>query len=339
MKVAGRNEQTQPRSTRTALVLVAVLILFATVVLNSFRLPANAQEDTRAIVTISVESTQPGELIVSWEPPAETPHDYRISWAKVGEEFLTWTDSRGNAFPTSPPYTITDLDEGVSYKVILRARYGGTSGAWTEPVEAVVAAESTPTLQSHIRLNQRTRLLPPKLPHIRHTATPTETATLTTTATQENSRPISVGSFQPGVLTVTWSAPPETPHDYRISWARVGEDFLTWTDSTGNAFPTSPPYTITDLDEGVSYKVILRARYGGTSGAWTEPVSQPNLLPQLQSHIRLNQRTRLLPRNCHTYASTRGHTYASTRGHGYSHRNCHANYYGNAGKQPSRGCY
>ena len=205
MKVAGRNEQTKPRSTRTALVLVAVLILFATVVLNSFRLPANAQEDTRAIVTISVESTQPGELIVSWEPPAETPHDYRISWAKVGEEFLTWTDSRGNAFPTSPPYTITDLDEGVSYKVILRARYGGTSGAWTEPVEAVVAAESTPTATvthtplpedtatptvtlptrghgyshpatlrlrtrllprppPHIRLNQRTRLLPPKLP-------------------------------------------------------------------------------------------------------------------------------------------------------------------------------
>ena len=279
MKVTGRNEQTKPRSTRTALVLVAVLILFSTVVLNSFRLPANAQEDTRAIVTISVESTQPGELIVSWEPPAETPHDYRISWAKVGEEFLTWTDSTGNAFPTSPPYTITDLDEGVSYKVILRARYGGTSGAWTEPVEAVVAAASTPTATVTHTPQPEDTATPTETathtPQPEDTATPTETATLTTTATQENSRAvvaISVGSFQPGVLTVTWSAPPETPHDYRISWARVGEDFLTWTDSTGNAFPTSPPYTITDLDEGVSYKVILRARYGGTSGAWTEPV-------------------------------------------------------------------
>ena len=87
MKVTGRNEQTQPRSTRTALVLVAVLILFATVVLNSYRLPANAQEDTRAIVTIRVESTQPGELSVSWEPPTDQPHDYRISWARVGEDF------------------------------------------------------------------------------------------------------------------------------------------------------------------------------------------------------------------------------------------------------------
>ena len=259
MKVTGRNEQTKPRSTRTALVLVAVLILFSTVVLNSFRLPANAQEDTRAIVTISVESTQPGELIVSWEPPAETPHDYRISWAKVGEEFLTWTDSTGNAFPTSPPYTITDLDEGVSYKVILRARYGGTSGAWTEPVEAVVAAESTPTATVTHTPQPEDTATPTETathtPQPEDTATPTETATLTTTATQENSRAvvaISVGSFQPGVLTVTWSAPPETPHDYRISWARVGEDFLTWTDSTGNAFPTSPPYTITDLDEGVT---------------------------------------------------------------------------------------
>ena len=237
MKVTGRNEQTKPRSTRTALVLVAVLILFSTVVLNSFRLPANAQEDTRAIVTISVESTQPGELIVSWEPPAETPHDYRISWAKVGEEFLTWTDSTGNAFPTSPPYTITDLDEGVSYKVILRARYGGTSGAWTEPVEAVVAAESTPT------------------------------------------------------ATVTHTPQPEDPLTKLL------------------------------LPHGYSHRNCHT--YASTRG-----------------HGYSHQ-------NCHTYASTRGHgyshrnchTYASTRGHGYSHRNCHANYYGNAGKQPSRGCY
>ena len=348
MKVTGRNEQTKPRSTRTALVLVAVLILFSIVVLNSFRLPANAQEDTRAIVTISVESTQPGELIVSWEPPAETPHDYRISWAKVGEEFLTWTDSTGNAFPTSPPYTITDLDEGVSYKVILRARYGGTSGAWTEPVEAVVAAESTPTATvTHTPLPEDTATptatathtpQPEDPPTPTETAThtpqpedpptPTETATLTTTATQENSRAvvaIGVGSFQPGVLTVTWSAPPETPHDYRISWARVGEDFLTWTDSTGNAFPTSPPYTITDLDEGVSYKVILRARYGGTSGPWTEPVEAvvaseptPTSTPTPTVAAQAQEEIQDIYRNADTHSGGSG-----ARGNpgGYAYRN------------------
>ena len=295
MKVTGRNEQTQPRSTRTALVLVAVLILFATVVLNSYRLPANAQEDTRAIVTIRVESTQPGELSVSWDPPTDQPHDYRISWARVGEDFLTWTDSLGNAFPTSPSYTITDLDEGVSYKVILRARYGGTSGPWTEPTEYVVAAAPAPTATAtHTPLPEDTATPTATATHTpqpedtatptataTHTPqpedppTPTETATLTTTATPENSRAvvaISVGSFQPEALTVTWSAPNETPNDYRISWARVGEDFLTWTDNLGNAFPTSPSYTITGLDQGVRYKVKLRARYGGTSGPWTEPV-------------------------------------------------------------------
>ena len=164
MKATGRNEQTKPRSTRTALVLVAVLILFATVVLNSYRLPAYAQEDTRAIVTISIESDQPGELSVSWDPPTDSPHDYRISWARVGEEFLTWTDIRGNAFPTSPSYTITDLDEGVRYKVILRARYGGTSGPWTEPVEADVAAASNPTATA-THTPQPVHILHPTCPH------------------------------------------------------------------------------------------------------------------------------------------------------------------------------
>ena len=132
------------------------------------------------------------------------------------------------------------MDEGVSYKVILRARYGGTSGAWTEPVEAVVAAESTPTATvTHTPQPEDTATPTETVTHTpqpedtatptetathtpqpEDTATPTETATLSTTATQENSRAvvaISVGSFQPGVLTVTWSAPPETPHDYRIS--------------------------------------------------------------------------------------------------------------------------
>ena len=66
----------------------------------------NAQEDARVIGSVRIESTQPGELVVSWDPPASTPGDYRLSWARVGENFLTWTDSRGNAFPTSPSYTI-----------------------------------------------------------------------------------------------------------------------------------------------------------------------------------------------------------------------------------------
>ena len=132
---------------------------------------------------------------------------------------------------------------------------------WTEPVEAVVAAASTPTAT------------------VTHTPQPEDTATPT--------------------KTVTHTPQPED-----------------------TATPTSYSHTYAST-RGHGYSHGYSHTYASTRGHG-------------YSH-----------RNCHTYASTRGHgyshrnchTYASTRGHGYSHRNCHANYYGNAGKQPSRGCY
>ena len=101
--------------------------------------------NNRAIAAVTLAINQPGELQASWDVPSETPHDYRISWAKVGESFPSWRDDHGNAYPTSPSYTITGLDEGVRYKVKVRARYNGSAGDWTEPFEVVVAiATNTP---------------------------------------------------------------------------------------------------------------------------------------------------------------------------------------------------
>ena len=75
-----------------------------------------------------------------WEAPTETPADYRIAWAKAGEPYLTWTDLSGNAFPTSPSQTVTDLEEGEQYKVKVRARYGDTNpGDWSGEVTITVA--------------------------------------------------------------------------------------------------------------------------------------------------------------------------------------------------------
>ena len=175
----------------------------------------SAQEDGKAIHSLRLESTQPGELELAWDAPTETPTDYRVSWARVGESFRTWTDSEWNAFPTTPLLTITGLDEGVSYKVKVRARYrdigNGRPGSWCEPVEAVVAASQTAT--------------PTATATDTATPTATHTPTATSTPTPGDSRSIAVvrlASSQAGVLEVTWDAAAEAPTDYRLSWARTG---------------------------------------------------------------------------------------------------------------------
>ena len=94
----------------------------------------------RGIGEITLASTGPGVMEASWEAPTETPADYRIAWAKVGEPYLTWTDLSGNAFPTSPSQTVTGLEEGEQYKVKVRARYSsGGPGDWSGEFNVTVA--------------------------------------------------------------------------------------------------------------------------------------------------------------------------------------------------------
>ena len=122
-----------------------------------------------------------------------------------------------------------------------------------------------------------TAVLPSNTPTATFTAvSPTNTPTATDTPVPTGGRMVSnvrLSSSQAGVLEVSWDAPGETPKDYRVSWAKVDDDFLTWTDLSGNAFPTSNSYTITGLDAGARYKVQVRARYNeGGSGEWHDVV-------------------------------------------------------------------
>ena len=61
-------------------------------------------------------------------------------YARIDEDYKTWTDLSGNAFPTSTSITLTGLDQGVRYKVKVRARYNGSSGDWSQQYEADVAS-------------------------------------------------------------------------------------------------------------------------------------------------------------------------------------------------------
>ena len=87
--------------------------------------------DPRSVGEIILSSTLPGTIQIDWDAPGEEPREYRITWAKSGEEFPNWRDPVGNAFPTGSSYTITGLDEDEEYQVKVRARYdSGGPGPW-----------------------------------------------------------------------------------------------------------------------------------------------------------------------------------------------------------------
>ena len=271
--------------------------------------------NSRAIPAVRLSSNQPGVLEVSWDAPSETPDDYRINWARADENFPSWTENYGNAYPTSRSYTITGLDEGVHYKVKVRARYSGSAGDWSASVEALIMAEptdtpvpptntpvpptdtpvpptdtpvpptntpvpptNTPVPPTNTPVPPTDTPVPPTNTPVPPTNTPippTNTPVPPTTTNVTNPRKIPAVAVLsppdgPSFLQVSWTAPSETPHDYRINWAKVGESFLTWTDLSGNAFPTSPSYTVTGLDGTASYKIRVRARYNGSAGPWIE---------------------------------------------------------------------
>ena len=98
-----------------------------------------SQSDPRGVYRLTLSSTESGVIEAIWDAPDNTPADYRISWAKTGESFRTWTDLTGNAFPTGTSHTISGLEDGEEYTVKVRARYDGTAGDWSDGVTVTVA--------------------------------------------------------------------------------------------------------------------------------------------------------------------------------------------------------
>ena len=91
---------------------------------------------------------------------------------------------------------------------------------------------------------------------------------------------LSVSSPGPGQLAVAWSAPGETPTDYRVRWAPSNQDYLAYTEANtaerGSAYPTATTHTVNNLTAGASYKVQVRARYNAGEHAdnpWSGPWS------------------------------------------------------------------
>ena len=238
------------RSSRPARKLTLAALVLAVATFGGVPAVAQAQQDDGAISALTLRSDSPGVLDVSWvAPTGAAPTDYRVNWARSGEDYPPWTDNTANLHPTTTSQQLTDLDEGVEYKVRVRARYhdGADAGSpWSGPwAEATRQVAAQPVVQ-----------------------------------VQQDDGAISalaLRSDTPGVLDVSWVAPTgAAPTDYRVNWARSDEDYPPWTDNTANLHPTTTSQQLTDLDEDVEYKVRVRARYhdGPWSGPWAEATRQ-----------------------------------------------------------------
>ena len=242
------------RSSRPARKLMLAALVLAVATFEVVPAVATAQQDDGAISALTLTSDTPGTLDVSWEAPTgAAPTDYRVNWARSGEDYPPWTDNTANHQPTTTSQQLTDLDEDVEYKVRVRARYhdGPWSGPWAEATRQVAAQPVVQAQQDDGAISALT-----------------------------------LTSDTPGTLDVSWDAPTgAAPTDYRVNWARSGEDYPPWTDNTANLHPTTTSQQLTDLDEDVEYKVRVRARYhdGPWSGPWAEATRQVAAQPVVQA--------------------------------------------------------
>ena len=134
------------RSSRPARKLMLAAFVLAVVTFGVVPAVVQAQQDDGAISALTLTSDSPGTLDVSWEAPTgAAPTDYRVNWARSGEDYPPWTDNTANLHPTTTSQQLTDLDEGVEYKVRVRARYhdGPWSGPWAEATRQVAAQPSS----------------------------------------------------------------------------------------------------------------------------------------------------------------------------------------------------
>ena len=123
-------------------VMVAALLAVVAVTQSG---TANAQVVGRAISNLQLSHNGEYHLTITWDAPDLSPKDYRVMWAKVGESYRTWTDTSGNAFPTTTSHTVTNVERGQEYKIKARARYNNGSGPWSAEAQHTIPAEPPPT--------------------------------------------------------------------------------------------------------------------------------------------------------------------------------------------------
>ncbi len=256
----------------TVLTLLAAAIAFL-LVISSLPDDSAVSAQRRYVYTIDVvtlTSLEHGTLFVTYNKAqsAREATGYRINFAPDQEPFPGSDSETGNHYATGLYAKLTGLTPGVVYDVRVKAHfvivreravedqvYTSTSevwGPWSDVVSLRVQDDTAPTT-------------PTPTPTI--TSTPTVSPTVSPT---DGVADLSLSSDFPGEIVAVWTAPSEAPANYRVTWAKVDEDYPSWTDASMNAYPTKTTHKITALEPGTEYKVSVLASYSGRSGAWSE---------------------------------------------------------------------
>ena len=131
-----------------AIATLAVLVVITTLALSSFTAEAHGTDG--AIANLHAHQHHRREPTVSWDAASPVPTDYRVDWAKSGEDYTSWKVDDGHVYPaeTATTTTITDLSHDTEYKIRMRARYyrGEHEGkSWGGPwAEATITVAGEP---------------------------------------------------------------------------------------------------------------------------------------------------------------------------------------------------
>ena len=149
------------RSWPVRLVLVAALLLAVPFLFDAGTTVHAADNE---IIGVTLTSTNPGELAITWDAPSRAPTDYRVTWKKSDGKWPSYkndnTVDSGNAFPTGTSHTVSDLEEGTEYSVRVRARYYDAndnlteSGPWSDPPVEVTVSSQLPSVENRSNKEQ-----------------------------------------------------------------------------------------------------------------------------------------------------------------------------------------
>ena len=198
--------------------------------------------DPGAITGLTMTSSQPRHLYVSWNQAEPEPTEYRLNWAPVDQPFPAWNSNKGgNLWREGTALDFSNLVEaGVTYKLRMRAIYKtGPNAPWSGPWSEV--------------MTQRVRNHPP--------AAPTD---------------LSVDSATHDGVVLIWSAPTHSAlTGYRILRGSSADALETIVEDTGSLELT---YTDTTTADDATHHYAITAlsldgdgRQSGTVSATTPP--------------------------------------------------------------------